>query len=274
MTVRALLALTVVAGCLSPGLAAPPGETDGKQFHAVRCEGTYAKHLQGVCTNDRDAIYWSFTDVLVKSDLDGKVLKQIPVADHHGDLCHRDGRIYVAVNLGAFNRPAGQADSWVYVYDAGTLEEIARHETPEVVHGAGGIACRDGMFLVVGGLPEGIDENYLYEYDEAFNFRKRHVLDSGYTLMGIQTAAFDGDHWWFGCYGRPQRLLKANAGFRPAGAWDFDASLGIVALDDGRLLVARGKCEKPAGCHGELVPARPDDQTGLRILPADRSDSQ
>ncbi len=44
-----------------------------------------------------------------------------------------------------------------------------------------------GKFLIVGGLPTGVDENYLYEYDESFKFRTRHVLGGGYTLMGIQT---------------------------------------------------------------------------------------
>ena len=67
-------------------------------------------------------IYWSFTTQLVKTDLDGKVLKKIPVANHHGDLCHVGGKLYAAVNLGKFNDPKGNADSWVYEYDAKDLE--------------------------------------------------------------------------------------------------------------------------------------------------------
>lgn len=246
----------------------------GRRFRAVACEGRYPKHLQGVCTNDRDAIYWSFTDVLVQTDLAGKVLRKIPAADHHGDLCHHDGRIYVAVNLGKFNQPAGQADSWVFAYDAGTLKELSRHKVPEVVHGAGGIEHRDGRFFVVGGLPPGTIENYVYEYDEQFVFQRRHVLASGYTLMGIQTTAFDGTHWWFGCYGSPQRLLKSDFNFQLVGQWDANASLGIVSLPDGRLLVARGECQKERGCTGRLEVALPDDKTGLRLLtsgPAPRS---
>lgn len=241
----------------------------GRRFQPVACDGHYPKHLQGVCTNDRDAVYWSFTDVLVQTDLAGKVLRKIPVADHHGDLCHHDGRLYVAVNLGQFNQPAGKADSWVFVYDAGTLQELARHKVPEVVHGAGGVAYRDGRFFVVGGLPPGTNENSVYEYDAHFQFQRRHVLASGYTLMGIQTAAFDGKHCWFGCYGSPRRLLKADASFQLVGQWDFDASLGIVGLPDGRLLVARGACSKDQGCTGRLEVAVPDDKTGLRINAAE-----
>ena len=69
------------------------------------------------------------------------------------------------------------------------MEELARHKTPQVKHGAGGIAHHDGKFIVVGGLPDGVEENYLYEYNAAFNFQKRHVLDSGWTRLGIQAAA-------------------------------------------------------------------------------------
>ena len=238
-----------------------------RRFHSVACEGVYPRHLQGVCTNDRDAIYWSFTDVLVKTGLDGKVAKKIPVANHHGDLCHVDGKIHVAVNLGQFNQPAGKADSWVYVYDAETLEEHARHETPQVVHGAGGMAYRNGHFFVIGGLPPGTNENYVYEYDESFQFVKRHVLTSGYTLMGIQTAAFAAGHWWFGCYGRPPVLLKADESFQVVGNWQFDCSLGVVGLADGRFLIAEGKCTSGKGCTGALRIALPDPETGCRTNP-------
>ena len=141
-------------------------------FGSVNCEGVYRHHLQGVCTNEEDAVYWSFTTTLVKTDPMGKVLKKIPVKNHHGDLCHRDGKLYVAVNLGRFNDPKGNADSWVYVYDAANLSFVAKHKTPQVFHGAGGIAHHGKRFIVVGGLPEGIEENYVYEFDLEFKFVK------------------------------------------------------------------------------------------------------
>ena len=67
-----------------PGTA----EKDSSRFGNVRCEGFYRHPLQGICTNDKDALYWSFTTTLVKTDRTGKVLKTIPVVNHHGDLCH------------------------------------------------------------------------------------------------------------------------------------------------------------------------------------------
>lgn len=43
-------------------------------FHATKCEGIYPRHLQGICTNNKDTIYWCWTDFLVKTDTNGHVL--------------------------------------------------------------------------------------------------------------------------------------------------------------------------------------------------------
>ena len=101
------------------------------------------------------------------------MLHKVPVANHHGDLCLHDGKLYVAVNLGKFNDPAGNADSWVYVYRADDLAFVARHAVPEVFHGAGGIGMHGGRFFVVGGLPDDIRENYVYEYDERIQVHQK-----------------------------------------------------------------------------------------------------
>lgn len=234
------------------------------QFSSVQCEGTYPHHLQGVCTDEREGIFWCFTTQLVKTDVTGKVVKQVPVANHHGDLCYHDGNLYVAVNLGKFNDPQGNADSWVYVYDANDLSLLARHKTPQVTHGAGGIACHANKFLVVGGLPTGIEENYAYEYDEDFTFVQKHILPSGHTLMGIQTATFADGHWWCGSYGEPKILLKADESLASVQRHEFDCSLGIVPVRSGQFLVGRGTSSK-AGCTGRLIRAEADKERGLII---------
>jgi len=231
-------------------------------FTNLACEGTYKHHLQGICTNNRDAVYWSFTTTFVKTDKKGKVLKKIAVENHHGDLCFHDDRVYVAVNLGRFNDPEGNADSWVYVYDAGDLALLAKHEVQEVFHGAGGIGFRDGHFHVVGGLPEAVEENYVYEYDPDFKFVKKHTIPSGHTHLGIQTAAFADGHWWFGCYGDPRVTLKTDADFKMKGRYIFDCSLGIVGLPTGGLLVAKGPCQPGKGCEGSAFVARSDAEKG------------
>ncbi len=229
----------------------------------IKCEGSYAHHLQGICVDD-DAIYWSFTTQLVKTDLKGKKLNQIPVVNHHGDLCHLDGKLYVAVNLGKFNDPQGNADSWVYVYNASDLSFVAKHETQEVFHGAGGMSVQDGNFFVVGGLPDGVQENYAYEYDQEFKFIKKHVIASGHTLLGIQTAAFANNRWWFGCYGTPKILLVTDAKFKMIGRFEFDCSLGIVGVRNGKLLSASGSCNKKDDCRGSGRIAVGSDTSGIQ----------
>ncbi len=108
---RLCLSLSLITGQLS--LAA--------EFKRVICEGIYTHHLQGVCTDEREAIFWCFTTKLVKTDTTGKVVRQIDVATHHGDLCFHNGTVYVAVNFGKFNDPQGNADSWIYAYDSDDL---------------------------------------------------------------------------------------------------------------------------------------------------------
>jgi hypothetical protein len=235
-------------------------------FHPVACEGAYPLHLQGICTNDKDAIYWSWTNFLVKTDTNGRVLKKVSVPSHHGDLCFHGGRVYVATNLGKFNLPAGQADSWVYVYDGDTLAELAKRPVPELVHGAGGMAVRGGKFIIVGGLPDGVNENYAYEYDENIRFQKRRIVASGHTYKGIQTVAYADGAWWFGCYGKPS-LLRADDNFTFTGKWEFSASVGIAPIGGGRFLIAQNKAkvgdDKKKTHTARVVIARTDEKAGL-----------
>ena len=207
----------------------------------IECEGIYGGHLQGVAS-DGKSIYWSHTVQLVKTDLEGTLQIKIDVPTHHGDLTIHDGKVFVAVELAEFNQPPGSSDPWVYVYKADTLELLSKHRIPELVHGAGGIAYHGGKFIVVGGLPSNHEQNYAFEYDDAFNFKKRHVLFSGQTRLGIQTVHFMDDHWWFGCYGSPNNpgLLKADIHFRLIGQSPTNYSYGIARLDDDTVI--RGEC--------------------------------
>jgi hypothetical protein len=87
--------------------------------------------------------------------------------------------------------------------------------------------------------------------------------------MGIQTAAFADGHWWFGCYGDPQVLLKEGESFSEKGQrFGFDCSLGIVPIGGGKFLVARGTSSKEKGCTGRLVLAEADEQRGLSLVEA------
>ncbi len=256
---------------LAPGcfvlfaLAAFSGAAAELEFPAkVVCDGHYPGHLQGICLDQHKNIFWSFTTQLVKTDSHGKLMKKVPVASHHGDLCWVDGKIHVAVNLGKFNDPDGQADSWLYVYDSENLEELAHHAVQQVKYGAGGVAWHNGRLLVVGGLPNALKENFLHEYDRKFQYVKQHTLPSGHTFLGIQGATFAEKQWWFACYG--SQLLTATAGLQMHGRYTFECGYGIVGLGNGHFYVARGKHEQGKGHHGYLRLAIPDAKTGLKIL--------
>lgn len=216
---------------------------DGNSYAAdeIVCEGVYDGHLQGIAIDDQ-SIYWSHTVQLVKTDLNGRVTHRVDVPNHHGDLTLYDGRLYVAVELGEFNQPAGKSKPWVYVYDTSDLKLLDKHSVPELVHGSGGIAYGDGRFIVVGGLPADRQVNYAFEYDKSFRFVRRHVLPSGQTKLGIQTAAFFDDHWWFGCYGSPANpgVLKVDRDFKLVGQAKTNYSYGIDRLHDQS--VVRGEC--------------------------------
>ena len=240
--------------------------TASAAFGRVECEGEYPHHLQGICTDEAGAIYWSFTTKLVKTDAAGKPLHQIEAPFHHGDLCFHNGSIYVAVNLGDFNNPQGNADSWVYVYKSDDLSVVAKHKVAEVFYGAGAIGCRDGRFYVAGGLPEGMQENFVYEYDADFQFVKQHVIASGYTHLGIQTADFSAGKWRFGCYGEPRTLLVTDADFHLEGRFEFDCALGIVGLKNGRFLSADGPLSPSSKCTGRAAIAVADSRSGLRVI--------
>jgi len=247
-----MLGLALVATTLSgTWLAEPPGE--------IVCEGQYPHHLQGVTGNGVDALYWSFTTVLVKTDLDGKVLARIDVPSHHGDLCVMGDRVYVAWS-NRFNRPG--ADSKVYVYDAEDLSLLQVVPVPEVTFGAGGMDHKDGHFFIIGGLPEGYEENYVYEYDDELRHLQTHVLASGYTRLGIQTACFHDGHWWFGCYKVEGKkgLLKADADLNLVGTYGISPSIGLVGWGEGRFMMAKHFGEQ---WQAKLVPMAPDEERGL-----------
>lgn len=94
---------------------------------------------------------------------------------------------------------------------------------------------------------------------------KKHVIRSGHTLMGIQTAAFADGHWWFGCHGNPRVMLKTDRSLSLVGKYQFDCSLGIVGLSGGRFLVARGRGQPGTGSSGNVVVAHADAEKGLVV---------
>ena len=219
----------------------------------IACAGTYGGHLQGVAT-DGESIFWSFTVKLVKTDLRGRVLAAIDVPDHHGDLCVKDGTVYVAVNLGRFNfEKLGVSE--VRAYAAKDLKPSGQWKLPECVHGAGGMTFAGDRFFVVGGLPATHESNYVYEFTSDFTFVKRHELKTGFTLMGIQTAAFEDGRFIFGIYGRtgaPAGSLECPRDLSSFVRRLGQGNVGIVKLDGSYWTGRTGTAKNGRQC-GSLV---------------------
>lgn len=205
----------------------------------IVCEGEYNSHLQGVCTDKKGNIFWSFTDVIVKTDLSGNISARIELPSHQGDITWLDGEVYVAVNHGKFNEEPGKADSWIYILSDKDLSLINKVKVPELVHGCGGIGWGDRKFIVVGGLPKNHTQNYLYEYNRELTFVARHILESGYTKKGIQTAEYYNGKWWFGTYDKDISTLVVDNNYKLIERHQPDCSLGIVDMGNDILLVGR-----------------------------------
>ena len=117
----------------------------------------------------------------------------------------------------------------------------------------------------MGGLPDETEVNYVYEYTADFTFEKKHVVQSGHTHLGIQTACFAHDRWWFGCYGDPRVLLVTDAEFRMKGKYELDCAYGVERFGDDQLWVAADRLVPDSGHQAMLQAATPDNKLGYRI---------
>lgn len=204
----------------------------------IHCPGTYDGHLQGIAVDPAGAIYWSFTVALVKTTADGTLLADTEVPTHHGDLWADDQHVYVAVN---YRNEAKKRSSFLYAYHTEDLRLAWKKPIPEPVEGAGALAMRDGHFFVASGRRlKPFEHNLIFEYDTDAQLVATHTLASGPTYLGIQTMAWDGDTWWFGCYGQPPEILRADQDFTFEARFAYDCAMGIAPLPDGGFAVGRG----------------------------------
>ena len=234
---KASIAFTLLAACAA--MAQLPDK--------IVCAGDYGGHLQGVAT-DGESIYWSFTVAVVKTDLSGNILASRKAPSHQGDMCYKDGVVYVAVNLGKFNTESGGV-SQVTAYDAKTLEPIKTIPLPDMPHGAGGMTWKGDRFYIIGGLPLKHEKNYVYEYTPGFKLVKRHDLETGFTWMGIQTAAYEDNMFYFGIYGSkgdPSGVLACPEDLSSYKRYTCGGSVGILKLD-GAYYVGSSPTDKKTG---------------------------
>jgi len=234
------------AGALLFFLAAVASGADNafsglKPGDKIVCGGVYAGHLQGVDT-DGSSIYWVFTKCVVRTGTGGKVLAKRAVKGHAGDPCWYNGRLYVPVAQGSFNRELKKGEaSKNYIYEfTPELKLVKIHHVPQVGYGVGCIAAHKGRFFISGGRPQGKKGNTVYEYSVKFKFRRKHELGFD-SVVGIQTIKHLGGRWYFGCYGTGGMTIVTDDDFRVSGRVRPLLAVGMIEAADG--LVLKGDVE-------------------------------
>jgi len=177
----------------------------GDPTGTIACEGTYPYHPQGVAT-DGTNVYWSFTTVLVKTDLTGKLLatyaEKARGDGHIGDLCCRGGHVFAGINRGFASDETRPGDE-VWEFDGG-LGLVRKYPTPETIWCNNGLEWFGGSFWIVASAPDRCAYNFVFEYTPEFKFRRCLPIASGWTMVGVQTILHYRDRLLFGHYGAPR----------------------------------------------------------------------
>ena len=167
----------------------------------IQCEGEYPGHLQGFAS-DGEFIFWSFTTWLVQTDLDGKIVKKIPVPSHYGDCCVVDGKLYVSVALGW---PAKEVTHWTFVHDCKTLDLL---EKIPMEQGGDGIT-------------------FIRRIDN-LGYLERFTVP-GKTNYGIQAFAWANGSFWCGRYSS-ERTAQCSPDFKVQTSQPIDVSTGVYEI--------------------------------------------
>ena len=151
---------------------------------------SYKSHLQGIAA-DETGIYWSFTDTLVKTDWQLKVLKEVRFPRcHGGDLCVAEGDIYWGMLLRKPDLIAANSNSKGAVYRF-SKDLVLKKKYPlvSVKEGIDGITFHKGKFYVAPVLAkEPHKESAVVIFDRDFKFLKRmEFTTESDKKFGIQT---------------------------------------------------------------------------------------
>ncbi|MDY0165071.1 MAG: hypothetical protein RBS80_00920 [Thermoguttaceae bacterium] len=223
----------------------------------IRCDGEFRYHLQGF-TADDEAIYWSFTTVLVKTDKAGGTIRQRDVPSHHGDCCIHDGILYVAVD----RKFAGAKDEkyFIYLYNCEDLSFIQRIAILEDGGGVDGIEFVEGFFYVAEGKPRDSEQefNLIHKFTPDFREKITTYKVPGKTSYGVQAMTYAGGYFWLGTYGLG--TIQTDGQFHVIAENLIGAAVGIYPLppsDKGevRLMIAKHIKKDSGMCTATAAPA-------------------
>ncbi len=210
-------------------------------------------------------MYWSFTDSLVKTTLNGTVKCQVEIhGGHLGDIDYYDGRIYASYLKNAL--PGHAWEDWsgfkIYVFDANDLStlniinlDICDYYksitcTPEDTRGFQGI---DGVALApdaeTGEIKlfvacalytgEKYSNQIILQFTPDGVYEKEHHIPTGNTVFSIQNLDYDADNneFWFSTYGSSEPYQAKEVLYCISGdlkeikrKYDFSTPYGIDCL--------------------------------------------
>lgn len=242
-------------------------------------------HMQGF-TSDGEYMYWSFTDTVVKTTLEGTVKRCVPITGGHlGDIDYHDGKLYASYMGNCL--PGHAWNDWtsfkIYVFDAETLENTDRINldicdyykslkgTPADTRGFQGIdgvafgkipGTEEWRMFVACALDNGEDykNNILLRFTADGVYETEYPISTGNTVFGIQNLDYDATtgEFWFSTYGgsepyQPKETLyKTDVNITKAEEkFCYSSPYGFECLGNGRYYCSmhwgkRGNCNGAA----------------------------
>ena len=187
----------------------------------------FQMHMQGFAVDEaKRVMYFSCTNTLIKTDLEGNELKRVEVfGGHLGDICYYEGRIYGTL-LG-HPKPGDPWNAWTsYIVDIFDEElnliaqkevkymtETTAGENPYGLNAIDGITVAHGHLYIACSIETG--ESYvnqaILEHTLDVEFIKLHTFEVGNTPFGIQNLSYDPncDCLWITVYG-PDKPYQAE----------------------------------------------------------------
>ena len=224
-------------------------------------------HFQGFAVDTRkEHIYWSFTDCLVKTCMDGRIIRQEVISDGHlGDITYYNGNIYGTMERGPL--PGHAWDDWTGFCIDVFNEELKLQqqiELPQVqeyyIEKTNGICGVDG--IAFGKSPEGgihmmlgcglfwepkYDRQVILQFSPEGRYEKEYLISTGNTPYGIQNLEYEADrgYWWFSTYPKEKvyqseyNLFQLDGDIKTIlGKWKYSTPYGLASLGGGKFLTS------------------------------------
>ena len=259
-----LLAVTALAICVNISFAAENAFTALPSGKSIVSPVEFPKeHLQGIESCSR-YIYWVFSKHLVKTDLSGQLIRQIPLHKEAGKRIHGgspvlvERKLYVPYCGSGFNAALNGKPShnYVQVYDL-DLNYIKSYPVPELEYGAGAMSFDGKSFFITGGRPADMPGNEIFEYSRDFKLLKKHKLAFN-TFKGIQTLVFDGKYFYAGCYGGEYWTYRISSDFKRVDYLDLSGCIGLKPLPDKRMLAGKSGVDSTGRVYTTLAVVKPE----------------